>query len=140
LCGAPAAAAILVTPQGILLTKRAHEPKAGMLDVPGGFVNYNESIETALARELHEELSIKVTNYQYIGSFPNIYVYKDITYFTTDAFFICIYDNRLQPVPNEEIEEIVYVDPGSIPFDLLAFDSAKAAFKLNISQLLKELI
>lgn len=41
----------------ILMTRRAREPMAGTLDVPGGFVNEDE---IAVCREAMEETGIKV--------------------------------------------------------------------------------
>jgi NADH pyrophosphatase NudC (nudix superfamily) len=59
----------------ILITKRAKEPKKGMLDLPGGFVDPLESIEDALRREIREELGVAVLDSKYLCSFPNRYVY-----------------------------------------------------------------
>lgn len=67
---AAAVMGILTTPSGILLTRRAEDPGKGMLDLPGGFVDYGESLEQALVREIQEELGIRVTIPEYIGSFP----------------------------------------------------------------------
>ncbi len=57
------AAAVLTQPDGrVLLAQRpSGKPYAGYWEFPGGKVEPGESLETALARELHEELGIVVT-------------------------------------------------------------------------------
>ncbi len=44
----------------LLLTVRAHDPEKDTLDLPGGFVNFKETAEGALKREIKEELNLKV--------------------------------------------------------------------------------
>lgn len=129
---ASATGAIIISTKGILLIRRAQPPKKGLLDVPGGFVDYGEPLESALKREVHEELSVDITECRYLGSFPNTYLYETVTYHTTDVFFICHYDESQTLLPNEEIEEIVWVtDINSFEMNLLAFDSTKAALSLT---------
>lgn len=57
------AAAVLTQPDGrVLLAQRpAGKPYAGYWEFPGGKVEPGESLDAALARELHEELGIVVT-------------------------------------------------------------------------------
>lgn len=124
---ASAVAALIETPSGILLVKRNHEPRKGWFDVPGGFVNYKESLENAIRREIREELSIDLHSIEYFGSFPNIYKYEKVTYFTTDIFFRCVLSSVPATIPNEEISDIKFFSVQQFPFDQLAFDSAKEA-------------
>lgn len=77
---ASAVAAIVCCNGHILFNVRAKEPALGYLDLPGGFVDYDESLEQALTRELKEELNIAISQWQYFCSQPNTYKYKDITY------------------------------------------------------------
>jgi NADH pyrophosphatase NudC (nudix superfamily) len=129
---AAAVGGIIVSPQGIVLAERAHEPSKGKLDIPGGFTDYNESLETTLYRELLEELGIKVTKYRYIASFPNEYQYSGITYFTADAIFLVAWEESFKLVPNDEIAKIHYIDIHSFDIDELAFASTRKAFKLIV--------
>jgi 8-oxo-dGTP diphosphatase len=53
----------------ILLIKRKNEPFSGSWALPGGFVEYGETVEEALHREIAEETGLKVE----ISSLFNIY-------------------------------------------------------------------
>ena len=71
----------------ILFAIRGNEPKKGCADLPGGFVDFDETAEDAVARECKEEMSIEVKDFHYLCTYPNVYPYKDIEYHTCDLFF-----------------------------------------------------
>jgi bifunctional NMN adenylyltransferase/nudix hydrolase len=52
--------AVLIQSGHILMVHRKDSPGEGLLALPGGFVNYNETLEDSLIRELREETRIKV--------------------------------------------------------------------------------
>lgn len=58
------AVAVVVNPYAqILVSKRAnHQHQGGLWEFPGGKVENGEPVQIALARELHEELNISVSN------------------------------------------------------------------------------
>lgn len=133
---AAAVAAILEYDKKIVLIKRAKEPGKGKLDLPGGFVDPKESAEEAVIREIKEELQIDIIEPKYLGSFPNIYQYKDVLYHTCDLFFYC----KIHALPTDfhrtEIEELILLNPLEIPDDKIAFESMKrglAIFKSSKS-------
>ncbi|MDR1785693.1 MAG: NUDIX domain-containing protein [Spirochaetaceae bacterium] len=70
-----------------LFIRRAKEPRAGFLALPGGFIDPGERAEEAALRECAEETALALTDLRYLASFPNIYVYKTVTYSTCDIFF-----------------------------------------------------
>lgn len=132
---ASAAGAIIKYGSKVLVAVRASEPKTGLFDLPGGFADYGESIENTLRREVREELGIKIKNPRYLISAPNVYVYKGVTYTTTDLFFTCRIDNPKKIKLNkEEIACIEFFEPGQIPVNKLAFDSGKTAIKYYIKK------
>ena len=124
-------AAIIETDGGILLTLRGNEPHRGAYDLPGGFVDYDESVETALLREVKEELGIEVEINSYIGSFPNRYEYRGVIYHTADAFFICRYDGATEKITcSKELLRWEIVPPDRLPLDRFAFPSIVKALTL----------
>ncbi|MGA2070491.1 MAG: NUDIX domain-containing protein [Sedimentisphaerales bacterium] len=130
---ASAAGAIIEYGSKILIAIRANEPKAGMFDFPGGFADYGESVEETLAREVREELGIKIKNPRYLTSAPNIYVYKGITYATTDLVFTYRIDEPKKIKLNKkEIAEVKFFEPEKIPLNKMAFSSIKKALKYYI--------
>ncbi|MDM7996285.1 MAG: NUDIX domain-containing protein [Acidobacteriota bacterium] len=128
---AAAVMGILVTPSGILLGRRAEDPGKGLLDLPGGFADYGESLEEALIREIQEELGFRPAVPEYIGSFPNTYVFGGVTYHTSDAVFKAV----LPRVPDlrevrGELTEVLVRQPEAIQLGQVAFDSARKAILL----------
>jgi 8-oxo-dGTP diphosphatase len=53
----------------VLLIRRRDEPFKGRWALPGGFVNDNESLERAVARELSEETGISGVRLEQLGAF-----------------------------------------------------------------------
>jgi ADP-ribose pyrophosphatase YjhB (NUDIX family) len=124
---ASAVAAIITTDEGILLVKRNHHPKKGYWDLPGGFVDYHETAEEAIVREIREELGCALMRPNYFASFPNTYVYAGVTYFSCDVFFIGQLPKSSFVRPNPEIAGIAFVKPSDLDISTIGFPSMKAA-------------
>jgi ADP-ribose pyrophosphatase YjhB (NUDIX family) len=122
-------AGIIEFEERIILTKRGAEPRKGYYDLPGGFVFYRESLEDALSREIKEELNLEISHWQYLGSFPNIYLFGAVTYFTTDAIFMASNSNLAGLRADKEIAEVIFVNPKKIDWDQIAFESIKTGLK-----------
>lgn len=86
-----AAVALLVTDTegALLVATRGKEPALGTLDLPGGFVDADETGEEAAARELREEtgLEISLDRVHYWRSLPNHYLYSGLDIPTLDLFY-----------------------------------------------------
>jgi len=122
---AAAVGAILEYDKKIVLIKRAKEPGKGKFDLPGGFVDPNESAEEAVIREVKEELQIDIKEPRYLGSYPNIYEFEGVLYHTCDLFFYCKIDALPLDFCKTEIEDFVVLNPLEIPKDEIAFESVK---------------
>jgi ADP-ribose pyrophosphatase YjhB (NUDIX family) len=116
-------AAIIEIDEKILLLRRAHDPKKGFFDLPGGFVDHGESSDDALHREIKEELNIEIGEVRYLGSQPNTYEFQGVTYYVADAYFICKPLDLSAMKLSEENSEFCLVDPFALDDDSFAFKS-----------------
>jgi ADP-ribose pyrophosphatase YjhB (NUDIX family) len=127
---AAAAGTILECDGKIVLIRRKQEPGKGMLDLPGGFIDPGETAEEGARREVREELKLDVGPLEYLGSYPNTYVYKDVSYRSCDLLFY----RKIETLPTEfdktEAEEVLYMDPFEIPDDQVAFESIRMGLQL----------
>ena len=131
---APAVAVILEYPDGrIVLSRRKHEPKQGTLDLPGGFVEMNESIENAVIREILEELNVTLTRMKYLGSFPNEYVFKGVSYFTCDLAFVCPIPEETTLYPADDVSEALIIMPNDIDYKQISFPSIGNILRLYVN-------
>ena len=71
----------------LLVCRRAKDPAKGTLDLPGGFVDLDESAEEALKREIKEELNLELTDIHFVQSIPNLYEYSGMVIHTLDLLF-----------------------------------------------------
>ena len=127
---AASTAAIITNSKGeILLTTRAFDPAKGLLDLPGGFVDMNETAEEALIRELKEELNIDVKNPQYLFSIPNEYEFSGIIIHTLDLFFkVTINDNTIIE-PNDDVKSAQFYDLNDVNIENIGLKSIKKAIE-----------
>lgn len=80
---------ILNEKRELLVCRRAKNPAAGTLDLPGGFIDMHETGEEGVAREVMEETGMVVTASRYLFSLPNVYEYSGFLVHTLDMFFLC---------------------------------------------------
>ena len=67
------------------------------------FVDPLESAETALCREIKEELELEIVSKDYKGSFPNTYVYGGVMYFTCDMVYECTVASYEHIAANDDV-------------------------------------
>lgn len=108
--------------------KRATHPKKGFWDLPGGFIDFRETAEDSMFRELSEELQIRPTNLRYFSSYEDIYTYKGIGYHTLGLVYTgTVVGKRL--APHDDITDCRFFHPKRIPFSRVAFSSVKNALR-----------
>ena len=122
---AAATAAILLYQGKIIFTRRGKNPGIGMLDLPGGFVDYNETAEHAILREIEEETGFDVKNLKYFGSMNNQYLYRNVLYHTCDLVYTGEVTSIDSFIPNDEIKELVLCNPKDVNVNDMAFESLK---------------
>jgi NAD+ diphosphatase len=122
---AAAVAALIPDGEGrLLITTRGKEPKKGAWDLPGGFADPDESAETALKREILEELGLEVVSMQYLCSFPNRYDYMGVRYPTMDLGFVCqVADLSALTAERSEISQVSFVPLAAIDLSKFGFPS-----------------
>jgi NAD+ diphosphatase len=127
---AAAVAVIIEKNDQILFTVRNREPKLGMLDLPGGFTDPDETSEETCARELKEELDLNIPpkSFQYFRSQPNNYLYKGIPYKTEDLIFTTEFpaDAKLN-LEESEIQSVRWIKKSKINLEEIGFDSLRKA-------------
>ncbi|TEU16575.1 MAG: NUDIX hydrolase [Anaerolineales bacterium] len=103
----------------VLLIKRKNWPFEGMWAIPGGFVDMEESLEDAAARELHEETGVKGVYLEQFYTFgqPD----RDPrTRVITVAYLAFVHVDQLQPRAADDAADVgwfsVY-DPPPLAFD-----------------------
>ncbi len=113
----------------LMLTIRAFNPNKGMLDLPGGFVDPMESAETALKREIKEELNLDIVEMKYLTSFPNEYIFSGFSVYTTDMAFVCKVDGWENMHIQDDITDIVFVNKENLDWDQVSAPSIKSIIK-----------
>jgi len=128
---AVAVAAFLEAPEGRwLFVRRAKEPARGKLALPGGFVDYDETAERALHREIREEVGLTVGALHFLCSQTNHYDYRDVSYPVVDLFFTASTDPRQQAEALDGVAAIHWLTLSEIVDDELAFPSIRRAVGL----------
>lgn len=86
----------------LLVVRRGKEPAKGTLDLPGGFVDMQETVEDGMRREIQEETGLTVDEVRYLFSFPNQYLYSDMLIHTIDMFYEVHVGNEVRPVADDD--------------------------------------
>ncbi|HWO00233.1 MAG TPA: NUDIX hydrolase [Blastocatellia bacterium] len=102
----------------ILLIRRKHEPFKGRWAFPGGFVDADEALEAAAARELHEETGLTGIELQQIGAFGD--PGRDPRGHTISVVFGALLENQPQPSAADDAEAAAWHSASNPP--PLAFD------------------
>lgn len=90
----------------IVLIKKGRGGYTGLLDLPGGGIEHDESPTTTLTREIMEEVGAKVTNYKLIDVASNNIIWKVKDNYYEDLHHIGIIyqteilDNKIKEEPD----------------------------------------
>jgi ADP-ribose pyrophosphatase len=114
----------------LLLVRRACQPGKGKWGLPGGFVDRDETMEEAVARETREETQLKIISSAYLMTFPNHYDYRGVVIPVIDLFFLCrvAATDRLA-LKQDELDYHEWVRPSETQLDNMAFHSNRLAIE-----------
>jgi 8-oxo-dGTP diphosphatase len=102
----------------ILLVERKHDPYQGCYALPGGFVEEDETLEEAIARELHEETNLALNNLQQFRAYskPD----RDPRGRTISVIFISVLNTFPDVVAGDDAAAVRWFPLDQLP--QLAFD------------------
>ena len=114
--------AVIMKNNKILLVKRKQEPFRGEWDLPGGYMNYGETPEQTLKRELREEFNVN-SDLTPMGTFPGTAYWKNFKFSVLSHAFLADIKNENIRLNKKENLEYRWFNPLSIK--KIAFDSNK---------------
>ena len=109
----------------LLVCRRAKNPAKGTLDLPGGFVDMDESAEEALKREIKEELNLELSDIHFMKSIPNLYEYSGMDIHTLDMLFTAKVKNWSPLQAADDVEEAFFMKLNTISPNDFGLDSIK---------------
>jgi len=109
----------------ILFTIRKHDPAAGMLDLPGGFVDLGETAEDAVKREIFEELNLEINKTEFVGTFTNKYLYARIEYQTLDLVYNCSVESFEELKVADDVSGYVFLDAAKVRHEEIGLESIR---------------
>lgn len=125
-----ATAAFILNSRGeLLVERRGKEPAKGMLDLPGGFIDMDETAEEGMAREIKEETGLEVAGMTYLFSLPNIYIYSGLEIHTLDMFFSCSVDTDAAPQAADDAAECFWMPLDEIHTEQFGLRSIRHALR-----------
>ncbi|NJD98230.1 NUDIX hydrolase [Thermococcus sp. LS1] len=112
---------VILYREGVVLIKRKHEPFKDHFALPGGFVEYGETVEDAAVREAKEETGLDVRLLRLIGVYsdPN----RDPRGHTVTVAFLALGTGELKA--GDDAKDVMVVPIDEINEIPLAFDHGK---------------
>lgn len=105
---------IIVKNGKVLLGKRKNSGGAGTYGLPGGHLEFNESPEECIKREVLEETNLKIKNIRFITYTNDLF--KDTRRHYLNLHFIADYDSgELKNMEPEKCEKWEWVDWNNLP-------------------------
>jgi ADP-ribose pyrophosphatase YjhB (NUDIX family) len=110
-----AVSAAIIHDGKVLIVRRARPPAQGLFTLPGGAVETGERLAEALVREVREETQLEIEPVGLAG-FREVIV-RDKDGRIERHFVVLCFAARYvagEPVPNEELAEVRWLDPADI--------------------------
>ena len=121
-----ATVALIVNEKNELLTvRRGKEPAKDTRDLPGGFVDMDETGEQGVAREVLEETGLIGNRSECLFSYPNLYKYSGMIIHTLDMFFRCYVDDMSAVHAMDDAAGYEWIPLDAIVVDEFGLDSIR---------------
>jgi mutator protein MutT len=98
--------AVVIDDDRLLLIRRGHGPAAGNWSLPGGRVEFGETMAEALVREVQEETGLEVVAGDYIG---HVEIFGDDMHFVVHDYYATVFDADVL-VAGDDAAEAAWVD------------------------------
>ena len=119
----------------LLVCRRGKEPARGTLDLPGGFIDMDETGEEGVVREVREETGLTVARAEYLFSLPNRYPYSGFTVHTLDMFFRCTVEDDSRLRADDDVAESFWMAPADIRVADFGLESVRRGVGIFLNNL-----
>jgi mutator protein MutT len=136
----PVIAAIIENNNQVLLVRRAKDPYIGDWDLPGGFVEKNETLEQAVKREVKEETHLNAETIQYYCCGLTNYKNADDGQISKnlDAVFLVTCQNT-NPITGDDADKAMWFNWEQLPQNIAKFEGVLLALKKRQKEVLNNL-
>lgn len=122
-------ALILNDKKELLVATRAHEPAKDTLDLPGGFVDLEETGEESVVREIKEETGLETISVTYLFSIPNKYVYSGFEVQTLDLVYLCDVKDISVMKAEDDVSSLQFIKLADLQPEFFGLTSVKEVIK-----------
>ena len=103
--------AVILDDDRLLLIRRGHGPAAGNWSLPGGRVEFGETMAEALVREVQEETGLEVALGNYIG---HVEIFGDDSHYVVHDFYATAFETE-GVVAGDDAAEAAWVELHTVP-------------------------
>ena len=122
----------------LLVARRAKEPAKDTSDLPGGFVDMDETAEEGLRREIMEETGMEVEQARYLFSIPNRYLYSGLVVHTLDMFSEVRVKEGRQAVAADDVASLTWQPLEEVRPEDFGLDSIRQGVIKYLHELLRK--